>query len=113
MDHVIKKEGFRTERSTDGLEALRKVEARQPDLIVLDFMLPNMGGYETLRELQAKGFADIPIVVVTGRYMDNKGIDMVRLEPNVKDFQQKPVRPATLAAALHRILGTRPAGRDA
>ena len=113
MDHVVKKEGFRTERASDGLEALRKIEALHPDLIVLDFMLPNMGGYETLRELQAKGFGDIPIVVVTGRYMDQQGIDMVRQEPNVKDFQQKPVRPAALTAALHRILGTKPAGEGA
>ena len=110
MDHVVKKEGFRTDRACDGLEALRKAEALKPDLIVLDFMLPSMGGYEALRELQARGCGDIPIVVVTGRYLDDKGVDMVRQEPNVKDFLPKPVRPGLLTASLHRILGTRPAG---
>ena len=110
MDHVVKKEGFRTDRACDGLEALRKAEALRPDLIVLDFMLPSMGGYEALRELQARGCGDIPIVVVTGRCMDDKGVELVRQEPNVKDFMPKPVRPGLLTAALHRILGTRPAG---
>lgn len=111
MDHMVRKEGFRTDRAEDGQEALRKVEALNPDAIVLDFMLPGMGGYEALRELQARGFGQIPIMVVTGRAMDGKSIEMVRQEPNVKEFLQKPVRPAMLTAALHRMLGTVPGGK--
>jgi two-component system response regulator AdeR len=110
MEHVVKKEGFRTGRAEDGIEALAKVEAMEPDAIVLDFMLPSMGGYEALRELQARGHGNIPIIVVTGRAMDAKSIEMVRQEPNVKDFLAKPVRPAMLALALHRLLGTTPGG---
>jgi len=108
MDHVVKKEGFRTDRAMDGVEALRKVEALQPDLIVLDFMLPGMGGYEAARELQARGCGSIPIVVVTGRTLDMRSIDEIKKEPNVREFLQKPVRPAILAGHLHRILGTEP-----
>ena len=92
----------------DGEEALAKVVALNPDIIVLDFMLPNMGGYEVLRELQARGHGHIPIVIVTGRAMDAKSVESVRQESNVKDFMQKPVRPALLTAALHRVLGTVP-----
>lgn len=110
MDHVVKKEGFRTDRAMDGVEALAKVAALNPDAIVLDFMLPGMGGYEALRELQSRGFGDVPIIVVTGRAMDAKSIEMVRQEQNVKEFLQKPVRPVMLTAALHRILGTTPGG---
>lgn len=110
MDHVVKKEGFRTDRAMDGVEALAKVAALNPDVIVLDFMLPGMGGYEALRELQARGHGGIPIVVVTGRAMDAKSVEMVRQEQNVKEFLQKPVRPVMLTGALHRILGTAPGG---
>ena len=46
MDHVVKKDGFRTERAMDGQEALAKVASLDPDAIVLDFMLPGMGGYD-------------------------------------------------------------------
>ncbi len=108
MDHVVKKEGFRTDRAADGLEALRKVEALNPDLIILDFMLPGMGGYEALRQLQALGYSSTPIIIVTGRQMDRQSVDMVRQEANVREFMEKPVRPAALAATLHRILGTAP-----
>ena len=108
IDHVIKKQGFRTDRASDGLEALKKVEALKPDLIVLDFMLPGMGGYEVLRELQSRGSGQTPVVVITGRAMDERSVQLVRDEPNVKDFLSKPVRPAALSAALHRILGTTP-----
>ena len=109
MEHVVKKEGFRTDRAADGNEALRKVQALNPDLIVLDFMLPGMGGYEVLRQLQAQGNGDIPIVIVTGRQMDRQSVDMVRQESNVKEFLEKPVRPAIMASHLHRILRTAPA----
>lgn len=108
MDHVVKKDGFRTERAMDGNEALAKVAALDPDAIVLDFMLPGMGGYEALRELQSRGYGHIPIIVVTGRAMDAKSIEAVRQEPNVKEFLAKPVRPAMLLAALHRLVDPPP-----
>jgi CheY-like chemotaxis protein len=61
-----------------------------------------------MRQLQASGNGDIPIVVVTGRQMDSNGKNLIRQEPNVKEFMEKPVRPAVLASALHRILNTSP-----
>lgn len=108
MEHVVKKEGFRTDRATDGNEALKKSQALRPDLVILDFMLPGMGGYEVLRELQASGNGDIPIIVITGRHLDRKNIEMVRQESNVREFMEKPLRPAALAATIHNILRTRP-----
>ena len=110
MEHVVKKEGFRTDRAADGPEALRKAQALNPDVIILDMMLPGLGGFEVMRQLQAAGHADIPIVVVTGRQMDPAGIALIREESNVKEFLTKPVRPAVLTAALHRLLNTQPQG---
>jgi two-component system response regulator AdeR len=108
MEHVVKKEGFRTDRAADGNEAMRKAEALMPDLIILDFMLPGIGGYEVVRELQASGNGNIPIIVVTGRHMDRKNIELVRMESNVKEFMEKPLRPVVLAASIHSVLKTRP-----
>lgn len=108
MEHVVKHEGFRTDRAEDGPEALRKAAALNPDVLVLDMMLPGLGGYEVLRQLQAAGQGDIPIIIVTGRQMDPKGIELIRQESNVKEFLEKPVRPAVLTSALHRLLLTQP-----
>jgi len=80
-----------------------------PDIILLDFRLPGKGGYEVLRELQATGNGHIPVIVITGRQLDRNQIEMVRLEPNVKEFLTKPLRPAFLVALIHNILKTCPA----
>lgn len=108
MEHVIKREGFRTERAADGNEALKKVESLSPDLILLDMMLPGKGGYEVVRELQATDAARTPIIVITGRNIDRKNMEMMRHEPNVREFMQKPIRPPMLATTIHSILQTRP-----
>lgn len=112
VEHVVQREGFRTDRAMDGPEALRKAEALIPDLILLDFMLPGKGGYEVVRDLQASGNGGIPVVIITGRQLDEKQIAMVRMESNVKDFLIKPLRPAVLSALLHSILKTRPPDLD-
>lgn len=109
LEHIVKKEGFRVERAGDGQEAVRKVEAVTPDVIVLDFMLPGMGGFEVLKELQMGDARNTPIVVITGRRIDRQTIDMVRQEPNVREYIEKPIKPAVLSAVLHKILKTRPA----
>jgi CheY-like chemotaxis protein len=108
MEHVVKQEGFRTDRAEDGPEAMRKAQALKPDILILDMMLPGLGGYEVLRQLQAADCGDIPIIIVTGRTMDAQGVDLIRQESNVKEFMQKPVRPAVLASTLHRLLNTQP-----
>ena len=108
MEHVVKHEGFRTDRAQDGPEALRKAQALNPDIMILDMMLPGLGGYEVSRQLQAVGCGDIPIIIVTGRVMDPQGIELIRQESNVKEFMEKPVRPVVLAGTLHRLLNTRP-----
>ena len=73
----------------------------------MDIMLPGLGGYELSRELQAGGFGDIPIVILTARTMDAKSIEMIKQETNVKDFFQKPPA-AAFGRRLHSLLKTRP-----
>jgi CheY-like chemotaxis protein len=108
LDYTVKKEGFRTDLTADGQEALRKVETARPDLILLDFMIPGMGGYEVLRELQSRGFGGIPIIIVTGRLMGEQGLALLHQESNVKELLQKPFKTGVVATALHRVLGTAP-----
>ena len=108
IEFVVKKEGFKVEKAMDGEEALRKARQISPDLILLDLMLPKFGGVEILRELQSDETAGIPIIIITGRYTEHSISDMIKQEPNVKDFIEKPLKPQALAAALHKILKTQP-----
>ena len=108
LEHVVKKEGFSVERAGDGNEAIQKVGASCPDLIVLDFMLPGIGGFEVLKELQSSDARAVPVIVITGRKIDRQTIELLLQESNVKQYFEKPVKTALLAGALHRFLGTQP-----
>ncbi|OGR41755.1 MAG: hypothetical protein A2X35_12850 [Elusimicrobia bacterium GWA2_61_42] len=108
IEFIVKKEGFRTEKAADGEEALSKARAVNPDLMLLDLMLPKFGGFEILRELQGDETGGIPIVIITGRYTDRSTSDMIKQEPNVRDFIEKPVKPAVLTALIHKLLRTQP-----
>ena len=108
IECVVKKEGFKVEKAGDGEEALQKARQVHPDLILLDLMMPKFGGFETLRELQSDETTGITIIIITGRYTDRSTSEMIKQEPNVVEFIEKPVKPHALAAALHTALKTRP-----
>ncbi|MHB0996744.1 MAG: response regulator [Elusimicrobiales bacterium] len=105
---ILQKEGFRSESAEDGAEALEKARALHPDLILLDLMLPKANGLEIVRELQMDDTGDIPIIIMTGRFMDRSTAEMIKHERNVKEYLEKPVKTALLAALLHKLLNTRP-----
>lgn len=110
LSHIVAKEGFRTALAASGAEAMKRMEELMPDAVLLDLMLPAMGGYEILREFQARGSGDVPVIIITARSLDRKAADALRFEPNVKDVLSKPPSQASLASRLHGLLGTKPAG---
>jgi len=67
----LKKAGFTVVTAGNGLEALERVAAERPDVILLDWMMPDMDGYETCRRLKADpATADIPVVFLTARVQE-------------------------------------------
>jgi len=71
IKYQLRKRGFATYVAYDGKRALEKVESQPPDLILLDIIMPEIDGYEVMKELKRKpGTADIPIVVMTGVDID-------------------------------------------
>jgi len=101
-------EGFRVVTAVNGHDALSKLEAARPDLIVTDLMMPGQGGYEFLRALQAAGKGAIPVFVVTGSQLDDSTVAMIRSEANVVEFIPKPISTTAFMTALHKHLKTAP-----
>ena len=108
IEHAIKQQGFKVERAVDGNEALNKAQSLNPSLIILDFMLPGLSGFEIIHQLQSGETANIPVLIITGRRMDPKNIQLIKQEPNIREFIEKPIRVLMLTTAIHKILRTRP-----
>lgn len=96
----LEKEGYEVFTAYDGEEALRVFNESNPDLIVLDLMLPELDGFEVCRRIR-KG-SDVPIVMLTARGED---IDKILgLELGADDYVTKPFNPRELAARVKAIL---------
>ena len=95
----LEKEGYVVCIATDGEEALTHVASDQPDLIVLDLMLPGMDGLEVCRRLRSKPkFQQIPIIMLTAK---GEEIDTVLgLELGADDYMTKPFSPRELLARI-------------
>ncbi|MFN8615874.1 MAG: response regulator transcription factor [Dehalococcoidia bacterium] len=103
----LEKEGFTVEHAVNGNEAISKFEAAQPQLVVLDVMMPGMDGFEVCRELRRE--SDVPILMLTARSEDVDKI--VGLELGADDYMTKPFNPRELVARVKRILHRVEGGR--
>jgi DNA-binding response OmpR family regulator len=96
----LEKEGFNVVSASDGEAALVQYERAEPDLVVLDLMLPKLDGFEVCRELRRRG--DVPILMLTARSEDIDAI--VGLELGADDYVTKPFNPRALVARVKAIL---------
>jgi DNA-binding response OmpR family regulator len=96
----LEKEGFNVVAAGDGEGALVQYERSDPDLVVLDLMLPKLDGFEVCRELRRRG--DVPILMLTARSEDVDAI--VGLELGADDYVTKPFNPRALVARVKAIL---------
>lgn len=114
ITHHLCKADFCVQQIMTGEEALERASWHPPDLILLDLMLPKMGGMEVCKKLKAnKVTRTIPIVIVSARGADS---DVVAgLEAGADDYITKPFRPAELVSQVQSMLrmGARPQGQPA
>lgn len=91
--------GFTVTAVEDGLDALRRIERDRPDAVVLDLMLPRLGGEDVYLELRSNpSTRDIPVVIVTGA-------EVRHLEPSrVRHFLRKPVTGDLLTIAVETAI---------
>ena len=95
--------GFDVAQAFDGEEAVTMIEERPPDLILLDWMLPQLSGLELCRRLRRRAeTAHVPIIMLTAR---GEEPDRLRgLDVGADDFVTKPFSPAELVARIRAVL---------
>ncbi|WOC11534.1 response regulator transcription factor [Gordonia sp. MP11Mi] len=93
--------GYTVDTAGDGLEALEKVIAARPDLLVLDVMMPRLDGLEVCRRLRSAG-DDLPILVLTAR--DSVSERVSGLDAGADDYLPKPFALEELLARLRSLL---------
>jgi len=96
----LEREGFAVESVGDGLEALARADAKLPDLVVLDIMLPGLDGLEVCRRLRSR--APIPVVMLTARGSEEDRV--LGLELGADDYVAKPFSPRELTARVKAVL---------
>ncbi|MDY7079623.1 MAG: response regulator transcription factor [Chloroflexota bacterium] len=94
-------EGFDVVTAADGREALAQIEAHQPDVIVLDWLMPGMTGIQVTEQLR-EGHDDTMILMLTARDAVEDRVE--GLESGADDYLVKPFAPAELLARVHALL---------
>lgn len=94
-------DGYRFAEASDGLIALELAQELEPDAVVLDLMLPRLGGLEVLAKLQADDqLRHVPVLVITAWNETREDV----LAAGAADFMTKPFDPDDLKAAVKRLL---------
>jgi DNA-binding response OmpR family regulator len=91
--------GYEVITATSGEEALELMQAQEPDLVVLDIMMPKMDGFETLKELRS--FSSVPAIILSARGANAdkiKGLDL-----GADDYLAKPFSPDELVARIEAV----------
>ncbi|MDP1630884.1 MAG: phosphate regulon transcriptional regulator PhoB [Caulobacter sp.] len=103
LQYNLEKEGYRVVLAGDGEEALILVQEQQPDLVVLDWMLPKVSGIEVCRRLRQRPESrNLPILMLTARGEES---DRVRgLDTGADDYVVKPFAMSELTARIRAVL---------
>ncbi|HTN70025.1 MAG TPA: response regulator [Methylomirabilota bacterium] len=103
LEQELVDEGYTIERASDGAEALEKVPSFQPDLILLDYMMPKMNGLEVLKHLKEdERHKGIPVILLTAKASQE---DKVRgLDAGAEDYVIKPFDAIELLARVRAMM---------
>src|SRR6476469_10980539 len=101
---VLTKSGYQVDTAPDGEAGLAAVRASRPDLILLDFVMPRMNGYQFCRELTADAkLRDIPVILMSAKG-DQVGERFVKVM-GIVDYITKPFSPEAITAVVQHTVG--------
>ena len=107
---TLSRAGFTVATAKDGESGLEAIERARPDLVVLDLMLPGIGGLETLRRIRANpALADVPVIVASNAYTTDR-LDDIWNAGATQVLAKVNMTPKELARVVTESLATRPTG---
>lgn len=96
---------YRLASAYNGRQGIEMATNMKPDVILMDVMMPDIGGYEAIRLLHSNSTTrDIPIIVMTAKDFDDSTVSEIKREPNVAGFLNKPFRPKNLREIIRSAL---------
>lgn len=103
LRYNLEKAGYRTAVAAEGELALQMIEEEEPDLVLLDWMLPEISGIEICRRLRLRAStANLPIIMLTAR--GEEGDKVLGLDVGADDYIVKPYSPKELVSRVNAIL---------
>jgi DNA-binding response OmpR family regulator len=101
---ILKKEGFEINGAMGGRDGLEMIEKVQPDVVLLDLMMPDMDGWEVYQSMKAnEHMKNIPVIVITAKAQSIDKVLGLHIA-KVEDYITKPFSPAELIASVRKVL---------
>lgn len=99
LEVKLKASGYEVLTAGNGLEALAQAQAQEPDLIVLDVVMPGMDGFETLKQIRA--VSAVPVIILSAREANTDKVKGLKL--GADDYLAKPFNPDELVARIEAV----------
>ena len=110
---VLEREGYKVLGAVGGARGLEMIRQEKPDLILLDLMMPDIGGWEVYRQVKAdQELAQIPVIVVTAKAQSIDKVLGLQVA-KVDDYITKPFGPKELLESIDRVLNSESPSKSA
>ncbi len=104
LEGILSDDGFEVMHAYNGYEALKKIEAESPDIVLLDIWMPGMDGIDTLKEIK-KMYPNLPVVMITGHGSIESAVDATK--SGAFDFLEKPLSIDKVMVTISNALNFR------
>jgi len=104
--YILKKAGFKCETASDGVEALQKLRMGAIDLVLLDVIMPNLNGWDFIKQLRHEpALAKIPVLVISSEPLSDKVCKESSAGMGAVGYAKKPISPESLYPIIEQLLG--------